>query len=229
MGIFIGTWMIGNEMFGGSGSGGEPIIDPSEMTPSEQEAFHNATQFAVENSSLFRNLFESLSMSNIIYIIRIGETKDDHPALTDIKNRTIVFRDENSLCMVSVFCEELFHAFQKIENASEYNSLEYNYEFEAKVFTSFVIDQIQMVMPNEFSVAPNFKGMMDFLQPNHQSTPIIENICPSFSTIHSPYFLIGYMKAAEYYYQWNKANNYGDENYRKRTLQVPHSLLKLSK
>lgn len=37
------------------------------------------------------------------------------------------------------------------------------------------------------------------------------------------------MKAAEYYYQWNKANNYGDENYRKRTLQVPHSLLKLSK
>ena len=225
----------GNKLEGGSGgcsnSGEAPIIDPSEMPKDQQEAFNSAMEFASENSLLFKNLYIALCKSKNVYKITIGKTIDGHPALFNKNTLTLVFGDEYDLCAVNVYSEELFHVFQLVENASEYNSLEHNYEFEAKVFSLFVVYQIQtnssMPSPSESFVEPNFKKMMEFIQ-SVTGSDGLDNTCPSFSTIHSNSFLKGYQEGADYYYQWNKANNYGDSNYRKQTLQKPHSLLKLS-
>ena len=224
--ISIGIWMVGNEMHGGCSNSGEaPIVDPSEMTESQQEAFNSAMEFASENSSLFKNLYVALCESDNVYKKTIGKTIKGHPALFNKNTLTLVFKDEYELCAVNVYSEELFHVFQLVENASEYNSKEFNYEFEAKVFSLFVIYQLQA--PISCSVEPNFTRMMNFIQ-SITGSDGIENTCPSFSTIHSLSFLRGYLDGANYYYQWNKANKYGDNNYRKQTLQLPHSLLKLS-
>ena len=226
MDISIGIWMVGNEMHGGCSNSGEaPIVDPSEMTESQQEAFNSAMEFASENSSLFKNLYVALCESDNVYKITIGKTIKGHPALFNKNTLTLVFKDEYELCAVNVYSEELFHVFQLVENASEYNSKEFNYEFEAKVFSLFVIYQLQA--PISCSDEPNFTRMMNFIQ-SITGSDGIENTCPSFSTIHSLSFLRGYLDGANYYYQWNKANKYGDNNYRKQTLQLPHSLLKLS-
>ena len=213
-----GTWMEGNERHGG----GEPTIDPSNLTPSQQEAFESIVSYAKDNSSLFNKLYDCLSNSETKYIIIIGETQNGLPGQFNLRNNSIVFRDEDALVSMWVISEELFHAFQLSENKSLYNAQEFNFEFEAKVATRFILSQLDGGYKT--AKGTNFEKMDSFITLNG-----FDVVLPTAKSIQSLYFLNGYREGADYFKEWNIINNYGNVNYKKATLQTPKSLFKLFK
>lgn len=219
-------WMQGDEVHGGGGGGdgftGKPIIDPSELTPEQQESFNSSIKFATENSSLFKKVIDALISSSVSYKILIGETSDGLPAQYNPIDNSITFSGEEGFGIFSVYSEELIHAFQLTECKDLYDAnIEFNYEFEAKVIKVFAYYQISQgacdVVGND-----SFKAAMRFLSPDG-----FDVIFPTSASINSNSFLTGYYNSAMYYSEWNKKNNYGNSNYWKATLQKPQSLIRL--
>ena len=219
------TWMEGNERHGGgSGAkGGEPIIDPSNLTPSQQQGFEKVVSFFKDNSSLFEKVYICLSNSETVYTITIGETYQNLPAQFLSNNNTIVFRDEESLVSCWPILEEMFHAYQLSENKSLYDpQKEFNYEFEAKVAVFLMVNQLNY--GNRNMTGTNFERMSTFLSPNGEDV-----VFPTAQSIQGRDFLNGYYEGARFFRNWNIFYDYGNENYKKATLQTPKSLFKLFK
>ena len=219
------TWMEGNERHGGgSGAkGGEPIIDPSNLTPSQQQGFEKVVSFFKDNSSLFETVYICLSNSETVYTITIGETYQNLPAQFLSNNNTIVFRDEESLVSCWPILEEMFHAYQLSENKSLYDpQKEFNYEFEAKVAVFLMVNQLNY--GNRNMTGTNFERMSTFLSPNGEDV-----VFPTAQSIQGRDFLNGYYEGARFFRNWNIFYDYGNENYKKATLQTPKSLFKLFK
>ena len=215
----IVIWMEENELHGGSG--GEPIIDPSKLTASQKKDFEQTISYASENSSLFHKILDCLTNSKTSYSIIIGKTHNNVPAEFQQGINTLVFRDEESLLSLLDIVEEMFHAYQ-FENKEHYDENEFNYEFEAKVARFFIMEQVNGL--HETSIGTNFEIMYRFLAPNG-----IDVLIPTSQSIHSDNFLIGYYKGAHFFKEWNIINNYGNDNYKKMTLQTPKSLYELFK
>ena len=199
--------------------GGSPIIDPSEMTKSQQEAFNDAMRYASENSSLFKTLYEILANFLVIYKIRIGETLDNCPGQFNPNDKSITFRDDNCLTEFLTYSEELFHALQD-ENRSLYNSNEFNYEYEAKVAKFYMY--AQTVSVNNVVANDSFNYTLNYFSPNG-----IDIYMPTAQTITSYFFLRGYNEGARQYAEWNRLYNPKNTNYSKSTLQRPVSLIRL--
>ena len=204
---------------GCSNSGEAPIIDPSEMTEAQQEAFNDAMEYASKNSPLFKTLYEILTNSSVNYKIKIGDTKDNVPGQFNPNDKSITFRDDACLTNFLTFSEELFHAFQD-ENKSMYNSNEFNYEFEAKLAKFFMFAQIGIVM----NVVGNdsFSFAYNYFSPNG-----VDCYIPTTLTINEFYFFCGYYEGARQFAKWNSIYQYDKPNYMKNTLQKPVSLIRL--
>ena len=214
------TWMEENSLHGSSGNGSEPIIDPSNLTPSQKKAFESTVAYLTEHSPLFKILYNSLSDSEINYVLIIGETSDNLPAQYNLKDNSIIFRDDEALISILAVSEEMFHAYQLSENKSLYNSKEFNFEFEAKVAVFFIVNQLDIGYQN--AEGTNFEKMNSFLTSNG-----LDVVVPPAHYIQTPFFLNGYKEGADYFQAWNLRNNYGNTNYKKATLQAPKSLFKL--
>jgi RHS repeat-associated protein len=213
------VWMEENEMHGGGG--GEPIIDPSKLTASQQKDFDYTISYASENSSLFKKILDCLTNSKTTYSIIIGKTYNNVPAEFQQKTNALVFRDEGTLLSLLDMVEEMFHEYQS-ENIELYNTNEFNYEFEAKVARYFIMEQV--IGLHETSIGTNFEIMHGFLSPNG-----IDVLFPTSQSIKSSNFLKCYYEGALYFREWNIINNYGNDNYKKMTLQTPKSLFELFK
>ncbi len=219
------TWMEENSLHGsGNGpKGGEPIIDPSNLTPSQQQEFEKAVSFFKDNSSLFEKVYICLLNSETVYIIIIGKTYNNLPAQFLPENNNLVFRDEESLISFWSISEEMFHAFQLSENKSLYDpQKEFNYEFEAKVAVILMANQLNY--GNRNMTGTNFERMSTFLSPDGGDI-----VFPTAQSIQGRDFLYGYYEGARFFRNWNIFNDYGNENYKKATLQTPKSLFKLFK
>ncbi|MBQ3354184.1 MAG: hypothetical protein IJG41_03410 [Bacteroidales bacterium] len=216
------TWMEENKLCGGDGvkGGSEPIIDLSNLTPTQQKTFESIVSYAKEHSSLFNKLFNSLSSSETNYVLIIGETSDNLPAQFNLKDNSIVFRDKEALISIWAISEEMFHAYQLSENKLLYSSEEFNYEFEAKVAVYFIVNQLNI--GRQDANGTNFEKMNSFF-----ISKGLDAAVPTAQYIHAPSFIKGYMEGANSFQEWNINNNYGNNNYKKATLQSPKSLFRL--
>ena len=203
-----------------NGMSGEPIIDLSELSESQQEVFNSSMEFASANSALFKKLYEILVNSPVIYKILLGETDSNVPGQFNPEDNTITFRDESELTQYFSYGEELFHAFQLSENKSLYDASEFNYEYEAKVFNFFVYAQF-FYRPFNVTQNDSFIYTINFFSNG------FDVIFPTAQTITGNVFLNGYYEGARRYAEWNILNNYGNSNYKKSTFQPPVSLIRL--
>ena len=196
------------------------IIDPSELTASEQEKFNNTMKFSCESSRLFNTMYEALDNSETVFKIKIGETNNNAPGQYDRSDNSITFKSVDDMISTNTYMEEFFHAYQQ-DNLHLYESDKaFNFEFEAKVAKFFMSDQIGLGQFGQGGT--NFETMFHFLSPNGFDVNM-----PNSETINSDGFKSGYMEGAESFMNWNVNNNYGNVHYRTKTEQTPKSLIQL--
>ena len=100
--------------------------DPSALTQEQQNKLNKSVTYLCETSSIFKEVYNTLTESEVVYKLQIGPTQDNHPAQYDGSDNSITFRDESALESPGSFVEEMVHTYQWAENYCGYNaSLEF--------------------------------------------------------------------------------------------------------
>lgn len=118
----------------------------------------------------------------------------------------------------SVMSEEFFHAFQH-DNRNNYAIGEFNFEFEAKIFTT--------VAGLEFGGFMHYPGMHDFQDKINTGNYEKGSQIVSPDIVDSKSFLNDYTNSANRYAKYNRNNNYGNIHYKKNTTVAPYGLQKV--
>ncbi len=188
--------------------------DPSALTQEQQNKLNKSVTYLCETSSIFKEVYNTLTESEVVYKLQIGPTQDNHPAQYVGSDNSITFRDESALENPGSFVEEMVHAYQLAENYCGYNaSLEFNYEFEAKLIKYLIVNGA-MVTPE------GMENMLSVIMINDYDGG--QNL--DYGEATSPAFQSAYRTEANYYAVYNSNNNIGNKNYRKATDQDPATL-----
>lgn len=163
---------------------------------------------------MFKEVYNTLTESDVVYKLQMGPTQDDAPAQYDNLDNSITFRDEAALESHSAFVEEMVHAYQHAENYCEYDaSLDFNYEFEAK-FIKYIILDGAMGVPGGME-----NMLLGIMVSDYKCGEDLD-----YSKATSPAFQTAYKKEANDYAVYNRNNKIGNANYRKATNQDPATL-----
>ncbi len=193
-------------------------IDMSSLNEEDKKSFLSSMEQAKQNSPLFNSVFSALDNSKDTYSIRIGNTIEISGEKVlgqyDESNKTITFLSSHDMLKPDVYVEEFFHAYQFGENHSLYSSVDFNFEFEAKVAKIFILQE----MDSEIPYIPGMEEYQYNLYNKYDYQP------PTCEEINSASFLSNYNEAANKYSLYYKNTNYGGNNYKIETKQDPHSL-----
>ena len=113
-------------------------VDISGLTEEQATIYNDNIVAQREGSPLFNKLYTALENSEIVYSIKVGETQDNVDGQFNKKDNSITFSDIKNSAETAVIAEEFFHAYQLSENYGKYGDGSFNYEFEAKVFTTIL-------------------------------------------------------------------------------------------
>ena len=189
--------------------------DLSALTEAQQKKFNESIDALCKNSPLFNEIYCRLTESKVVYRPLIGKTQDDAPAQYNPSNQTITFLDNAGLASANAFAEELIHAYQLTENTDKYDhSLDFNYEFEAKI--------IKTLIQYESGGCSPINGMVNIQ--NIIETKYDFGSELNYQEVTTPAFMSIYMNYANSYATYNKTNNIGNEHYKNPTSQSPASL-----
>ena len=198
-------------------------VDISGLTDEQTIIYSDNIVAQREGSPLFNKLYTALENSEIVYSIKVGETQDNVDGQFNIKDNSITFSKIENSGTSSVVAEELFHAYQLSENAGKYGDGSFNYEFEAKVFTTAV--------GSEYLGYGEIEGMENFQSEVANSKfgddTSLEILI--YSKIQTDEFLNEYKDAANAYGKYNRENNKGNIHYKKTTDVKPFSLIEILK
>ena len=192
--------------------------DLSNLTENQKKMFDNNVNFLSQKSPLFKEIYNQLTSSSIVYSVSIGQTQDNNPAQYDKSNNSFTFQSEISLSCNNAFVEEISHAYQLTENKHLYNSNSFNYEFEAKVIKTLILFEANCGMGNISGMEKYQEKIMNYYN---------AGIDIDSKVVNSNGFLQEYTSYANIYSQYNKQNNIGNYNYKRSTLQTPASLINL--
>lgn len=188
--------------------------DPSALTQEQQNKLNNSIASLCEQSPLFKEVYNTLTESDVVYKLQIGPTQDNAPAQYDKSDNSITFRDEPALESYSAFVEEMVHAYQHAENYCEYYaSLDFNYEFEAKLIKYIILD-------GAMGVPGGMENMLSGIM-------VSDYNCGAdldYDKATSLAFQSAYKKEANDYAVYNRNNKIGNAYYRKATDQAPATL-----
>lgn len=188
--------------------------DPSALTQEQQNKLNNSVATLCERSPMFKEVYNTLTESDVVYKLQMGPTQDNAPAQYDNSDNSITFRDEAALESHSAFVEEMVHAYQHAENYCEYDaSLDFNYEFEAK-FIKYIILDGAMGVPGGME-----NMLLGIMVSDYKCGEDLD-----YSKATSPAFQSAYKKEANDYAVYNRNNKIGNANYRKATNQDPATL-----
>lgn len=188
--------------------------DPSALTQEQQNKLNNSIASLCERSPLFKEVYNTLTESDVVYKLQIGPTQEDAPAQYDEKDNSITFLDENALESPSAYVEEMVHAYQRAENYCGYDAtLEFNYEFEAKLVKYIIMD-------GAMGIPGGMENMLSGIMMNDYGGGSDLDYYKATSTA----FQSAYKKEANDYASYNRANKIGNSNYRKATDQNPATL-----
>ena len=192
--------------------------DLSNLTETQKEIFDKNVDFLSQKSPLFKEIYNQLTASSIVYSVSIGQTQGNAPAQYNESNNSFTFQSEVSLNSKYAFVEEVTHACQLTENKHLYNSNSFNYEFEAKVITTLILYESNRLMGNISGMEKYQNKIMNYYN---------AGIDIDSKVVNSYRFLQEYRSYANLYSQYNKQNNIGNSNYKRSTLQSPASLINL--
>ena len=198
-------------------------IDISGLTEEQAVIYNDNITAQREGSPLFNKLYTALENSEIVYPIKVGETLNDVDGQFNKKDNSITFSDINNSAETAVIAEELFHAYQLSENYGKYGDGSFNYEFEAKVFTT-----ILGVMYGGYSPIDGMKDFQNKIMLGEFENKItLEPLDPQ--VVDSEDFVQLYTNAANLFGKYNKENNIGNKNYKTTTDVKPYSLIEIIK
>ena len=189
-------------------------IDISGLTEEQAVIYNDNITAQREGSPLFNKLYTALENSEIVYPIKVGETLNDVDGQFNKKDNSITFSDINNSAETAVIAEELFHAFQLSENAGKYGEGDFNYEFEAKVFTTAVGWEYGGYA--DIDGAKEFQKLLENLKFGKEET--FEILI--YQKVHTEEFFSIYKDAANEYGKFNIENNIGNINYKKTLLYL---------
>ena len=196
-------------------------FDTSELSEEQTKVYEDRMQVKRDGSELFNSLYSELEKSDIVYKIRVGETENNVPAQFDRRDNSITFSSIEETDNTMAVAEEFFHAYQHSENKGKYGEGSFNYEFEAKVFTTAV--------GIEYGGYEHIGGMTSFQDMIVNSEFENKETWSPLWNIDTEHFLIPYTKVANEYANYNKEHNIGNVNYKKKTNVKPYSLIKITK
>ncbi len=192
-------------------------IDLSHMSEEERKRFESQLTLQREKSKLFNTMYTSLENSKDVYVVKFGQTISGNIGSEPVKGQfsankegggIVTFLETEENIHSSVMSEEFFHAFQH-DNRNNYEIGEFNFEFEAKVFTTAV--------GIEFGGFMHYPGMHDFQDKintgNYEKG--LQIVSPDI--VDSKSFLNDYTNSANRYAKYNRNNNYGNMHYKKNT------------
>ena len=200
-------------------------ISTNKMTKEDEEKYNSSISWQRENE-LFNIVYLELEASENTYEVYFGETISiDGQQVKGmfVPNKEgggkIVFLSSSSFAGPTA-SEEFFHAFQ-YENYRLYGNREFNFEFEAKIFTIFV--GITLSGYGVFDDDNPIYNLINFIREDKYNTNMnhYDNI-----TINDE-FLKDYNTIANEYGIYNDKRRIGTKSYRKRTTTQPASLLKI--
>ena len=64
--------------------------DPSALTQEQQNKLNKSVTYLCETSSIFKEVYNTLTKSEVVYKLQIGPTQDNHPAQYDGSDRWLV-------------------------------------------------------------------------------------------------------------------------------------------
>lgn len=188
----------------------------------EIDGLENGNAFnGIDGFPVFRELMYQLRNSSKTIVNQYGITKIAENAFAAGSTRArsygalITYHDVEAATSVSVFSEELFHAYQ-ILHADQYTAgVDFNREFEAKVF--------KMAAGIAFGAEGGTEGMEQFFF----DTYVIPDIPFTLAELQSAAFRTKYQIEAEAFRQYNITNKPGAPSYHEQTMQDPKVLEKL--
>ncbi len=161
-------------------------------------------------------MYQSLDESKEVYYVNYGDIKKEGQFEKDDNGGgTITISSNIKDTKIPVLSEELFHAYQH-DNRENYETGEFNFEFEAKVFVNAVASDIGGVT----HFADTNKFLKDIY--NRKYGNDVQVISPL--NIRKGIFLKEYYKYANIFADYNKKHNIGNINYRRATTVRPYSL-----
>ena len=198
-------------------------VDISGLTEEQATIYNDNIVAQREGSPLFNKLYTALENSEIVYSIKVGETQDNVDGQFNKKDNSITFSDIKNSAETAVIAEEFFHAYQLSENYGKYGDGSFNYEFEAKVFTT-----ILGVMYGGYSPIDGMKDFQNKIMLGEFENKItLEPLDPQ--VVDSEDFVQLYTNAANLFGKYNKENNIGNKNYKTTTDVKPYSLIEIIK
>ena len=199
-------------------------VDISGLTEEQATIYNDNIVAQREGSPLFNKLYTALENSEIVYSIKVGETQDNVDGQFNKKDNSITFSKIENSGTSSVVAEELFHAYQLSENDGKYGDGSFNYEFEAKVFTTAVGSELGCPIQTIESMK-DFQDKVIYGEFEIQASSEVLSNC----IVATEFFFKQYKGAANFYAKWNQNNKYGNSNYRKLTTIKPYSLIEITK
>jgi hypothetical protein len=199
-------------------------IDISGLTEEQTVIYNDNITAQRERSPLFNKLYTALENSEIVYPIKVGETLDNVDGQFNKKDNSVTFSKIENSGTSSVVAEEFFHAYQLSENAGKYGEGSFNYEFEAKVYTTAVENEIGGAVSTIESMEDFQFRIMLYEFGNEKNNEFLSD-----KIINTDVFISRYTNAANFYAKWNQDNKYGNSNYRKLTTIKPYSLIEITK
>ena len=206
-------------------------VDINGLTDEQLKIFNENMNSLRESSPLFNKLYSALETSKNRYTIKVGKTsgiKDENEKVVSYvdgqyspKTNAITFLSIDKTGTAAVVAEEFFHAYQLSENKEKYANGEFNYEFEAKVFTTAVC--------SEYLGYEDIKGMSEFQSRIMNEEFGNKETYLSHDKINTDEFFNKYKEAANSYAKYNIEKKYGNGNYHKKTEVKPYSLISITK
>jgi hypothetical protein len=196
-------------------------VETGSMTKDEQKEYDKMIAL-LSKSNLFKTLYSTLIKSDKVYTISFGKTEKDksgNSVLGNFKpdNKTdggsVTFLKGSNLNSAAT-TEELAHAYQNENKTLDNPSV--NPEFEAKTITQLVTSEANLPYRDYDGMQAFQKFLFD--EYNNTVTP---------RDVNSSKFQSNYQNSAILYSAYNQANNIGNLNYKKLTLQKPATLMRL--
>jgi hypothetical protein len=138
------TWYyLGTTCDGGGGGGGFQAVDlnriyasSSNLSPTQKSLLQSALNTFATSHSIYANIWQNMIENNVKLVFKI---KPDlgHAAAISEDGSTIFFRSTNDI-KVQNLTEELIHKHQMIEYGPNFDGLQRNFEFEAKVLQDII-------------------------------------------------------------------------------------------
>ncbi len=194
--------------------------DLSSLTDEQKAIWEKNMTAACSRSKLFKFIYSKLDESSTVYSVKIGKTVDDGngehvQGQYNSKDKSITFSDEGSLTSFRIYAEEMIHAYQLNENKGNYDTGEFNYEFEAKFVKTL------MGMESGYGYSP-IEGAESFINQFEKDYDWGDAFT---SKSIKETFLSTYKQAANDYAKYNKLNRVGNGNYQTATTANPYSLI----